>query len=177
MLVTITSLAAYFASKNKAIRSFAQRIAQSISVRGVAFIKYWEGFEPEPYEDIAGHKTVGYGTLLKPGHPLYNVIRVTVQQAEQLLFDHVVKKIDPVITKEVKVPLTQNQYDALASFIYNLGEGNFTSSTLLKLLNKGDYQGAADQFLDWNKATIGGVLQPVTGLTNRRKAERKLFLS
>ena len=69
------------------------------------------------------------------------------------------------------VPLTQNQFDALVSLTYNIGSGAFNNSTLLKL-NKGDYQGAADQFLVWNKAD-GKVMK---GLVRRREAERALFL-
>jgi lysozyme len=158
-------------------RNRIKKVAIGISQRGVDFIKQWEGFESLPYLDIAGHKTIGYGTLLKPGHPLYNAQSISPDKAEQLLREHVAEKIEPVILSKVKVPITQNQRDALSSFIYNLGEGNFSSSTLLKKLNAGNYLGAADEFLRWNKATIGGVLQEVTGLTNRRKAERDLFLS
>ncbi|KQD16250.1 lysozyme [Acinetobacter baumannii] len=70
------------------------------------------------------------------------------------------------------MPLTQNQFDALVSLAYNIGSGAFKGSTLLKLLNKGDYKGAADQFLVWNKA--GGKV--MKGLVRRREAERALFL-
>ena len=71
------------------------------------------------------------------------------------------------------MPVTQNQFDALVSFTYNLGAGNLRSSTLLKKLNAGDYAGAADEFPKWNKA--GG--KELAGLTRRRNAERDLFLS
>jgi lysozyme len=69
--------------------------------------------------------------------------------------------------------LNQNQFDALVSLIYNIGFGNFSRSTLLKCLRAGDYEGAADEFIKWNKA--GGHV--LNGLTNRRKAERALFLT
>ncbi len=72
----------------------------------------------------------------------------------------------------VTVDLDQDQFDALVSFTFNLGAGNLQSSTLLKLLNQGEYTQAADQFLRWNKA--GGRVLP--GLTRRREAERALFL-
>lgn len=71
-----------------------------------------------------------------------------------------------------KVPLSQNQWDALMCFTYNLGSANLGSSTLLKLLNVKDYAGAAEQFSRWNKA--GG--QVLAGLTKRRAAERAMFL-
>ncbi|EPH0070380.1 lysozyme, partial [Acinetobacter baumannii] len=95
----------------------------------------------------------------------------TEQQAETYLKNDLTK-FEVVINKLVKVSLTQNQFDALASFTYNLGETNLANSTLLKKLNKGDYQGAADQFLVWNKA--GGKV--MKGLVRRREAERALFL-
>jgi len=177
MLGFITSVVAYLASRNPTVREFASRIAQKTSNVGIDLIKQWEGFEEKPYDDIAGHKTIGYGTLLTPGHPLWGVPFISESVASGWLRKHVNEKIDPVISRLVKVPLTQNQYDAISSFIYNLGEGNFKSSTLLKKLNAKDYQGAADEFPRWNKARVAGVLQPVQGLTNRRNAERSLFLS
>jgi len=98
-------------------------------------------------------------------------IRITLSEAEEFLLEDL-EWVEAVIDKYVTVPLSANQYDALASFIYNLGEGNFKSSTLLKKLNAGDYQGAADQLLRWNKQGT----KVLTGLTTRRTAERKLFL-
>ena len=97
---------------------------------------------------------------------------ITEERAEVLLWSDL-SWVGRVIDKHVKVPLTQNQYDALYSFIFNLGETNFSTSTLLRLLNKGDYQGAADQLPRWNKQK-GNVLR---GLTKRRAEERKLFLT
>ena len=81
-------------------------------------------------------------------------------------------KFERGIDKYVTVPLTQNQFDALVSFVYNLGLGCLQRSTLRKKLNRGDYQGAADELLKYNKAA-GKVLR---GLTRRRQAERALFL-
>ncbi|WP_173506474.1 lysozyme, partial [Marinobacterium sp. xm-m-383] len=74
------------------------------------------------------------------------------------------------------VPLTQPQYDALASFIFNLGGANFRTSTLLRKLNAYDYVGAADEFLRWNKQRQGGQMVVLRGLTKRREEERALFL-
>ncbi|MCY1305462.1 Lysozyme RrrD [compost metagenome] len=73
----------------------------------------------------------------------------------------------------MRVPLSQGQFDALASFVFNLGSGNLQCSTLLRKLNAKDYAGAADEFPRWNKA--GGKV--LAGLTRRRAAERALFLS
>jgi lysozyme len=75
----------------------------------------------------------------------------------------------------VTVPLTQNQFDALVDFAYNAGAANLRSSTLLRLLNSGDYAGASGQFIRWNKATSNGQLIVLPGLTRRRTAEAQLF--
>ena len=169
MLGFVTGIVAYLASRNEAVREFASRIAQRVSERGKSLIKEFEGLRLKPYFDIAGHKTIGYGILLTPTHPLYTASQITMAQAEQLLSEHIAKNIDPVISRYVKVPLAQNQYDALASWLYNFSETHLSKSTLLKKLNVRDYQGAADEFLRWNKARVGGVLQEVPGLTRRRQ--------
>ncbi|MNQ87056.1 Lysozyme RrrD [compost metagenome] len=77
------------------------------------------------------------------------------------------------VEQSVVVLFTQEQFDALVSFTYNLGINALKGSTLLRKLNSGDYEGAADEFLKWNKA--GGKI--LSGLTRRREAERMLFLS
>ena len=96
---------------------------------------------------------------------------ITEEQAEALLRKDIAWVEDAINTKVV-VHLNQNQYDALASLIYNIGAGAFSKSTLLKMLNAGDYKGAAEQFLRWNRQK-GKVLN---GLTRRRQEERELFL-
>lgn len=139
---------------------------------GLNLIKGLEGKRTVSYDDGVGVWTIGYGTIKYP-----NGVRVkkgdtcTEQQAEDYLRNDL-EKFETAINKLVKVPLTQNQFDALASFTYNLGETNLANSTLLRKLNKRDYQGAADQFLVWNKA--GGKV--MKGLVRRREAERALFL-
>ncbi|WP_198080339.1 lysozyme [Acinetobacter calcoaceticus] len=139
---------------------------------GLNLIKDFEGKRLAAYDDGGGVWTIGYGTIKYP-----NGVRVkkgdtcTEKQAEDYLRNDLAK-FETAINKLVKVPLTQNQFDALASFTYNLGETNLANSTLLKKLNKGDYQGAADQFSLWNKAK-GKILD---GLTRRRATERALFL-
>jgi lysozyme len=100
---------------------------------------------------------------------------ITTAQALQLLRMDLAW-VRRVIAKDVKVPLTQEQYDALASFIFNLGGANFRSSTLLKRLNAYDYVGAANEFLKWDKQRQNGKMVRLRGLTKRRKEERLLFL-
>ncbi len=92
--------------------------------------------------------------------------------ADRLLRTGVVS-FDQAVSKMLKVTVTQNQYDALVSLAYNIGTRALSTSTLMKKLNAGDVKGAADEFLRWNRS--GGKVMP--GLTNRRKAEREVFLS
>lgn len=138
------------------------------------FIHRWEGLRLKAYQDIAGIWTIGYGTTknVKPG------MVITKEQAEQF-FRKDIKWVENAINTQVKVRLNQNQFDALASLIYNIGAGAFGRSTLLKRLNAGLYQEAADQFLVWNKARNPrtGQLEFSRGLMNRREDERKKFLS
>lgn len=142
------------------------------SQTGINLIKGFEGKRLVAYDDGVGVWTIGYGTIKYP-----NGVRVkkgdtcTEVQAETYLKSDLVK-FENAINRLVKVPLNQNQFDALASFTYNLGETNLSESTLLRKLNAKDYKGAADQFLVWNKA--GGRV--LTGLVRRREAERSLFL-
>lgn len=142
------------------------------STNGINLIKSFEGLRLKAYDDGVGVWTIGFGTIKYP-----NGIRVkagdscTSQQAEDYLRNDL-SAFESAVNRLVKAKLTQNQFDALVSLTYNIGSGAFKGSTLLKLLNKGDYQGAADQFLVWNKA--GGKV--MKGLVRRREAERALFL-
>jgi lysozyme len=95
---------------------------------------------------------------------------ITEDEAGDLLREDIQSSEDAV-NRLVTVPITQGQYDALVSFVFNLGRGNLASSTLLRLLNSGDYTGAAEQFPRWNQAA-GKVLQ---GLVTRRAAEARMF--
>ena len=133
---------------------------------GIELIKQSEGFRSEPYKDVGGIWTVGYGHTQKAMNPISH------EEAE-LLLKKDLKNAEKVIETHVKVPLTQNQFNALVSFIFNVGEGKFRGSTLLKLLNQGMYEEAAGQFTRWVYA--GGAIQK--GLIKRREAEKDLFLA
>lgn len=146
----------------------------SASPHGVNEIMSHEDFRSQTYLDSAGHPTIGYGHKLGPNESYPN--GVTQEEAQQLL-DADVRRAENSVRQDVKVPLTQPQFDALASFAYNVKPKDFRDSTLLRLINQGDYNGAADQFPAWNKVTQNGVKVPSRGLTNRRRAERDLFLS
>lgn len=143
----------------------------------IDIIKFWEGFEAKAYKDAAGLWTIGWGTLLEDKPELYkrfvtNGETISKQEAEKLLIEHV-KKDEATIKRLVSVDTTKNQIEALKSFVYNVGAGNFQKSTLLKKLNAGDKQGAGEEFRKWIFA--GGV--KLNGLIKRREEERKLFLS
>lgn len=144
-----------------------------VSEAGIDLIKRFEGLELAAYQDIAGIWTIGYGHTgpdVKPG------MKISESEAEDLLKKDL-KPREHAIESLVKVPLNQNEFDALVSFVYNVGENAFKNSTARARLNRGDYAGAAEALTWWNKATINGVLQPVTGLTRRRAAESALFLT
>ena len=137
------------------------------SVSDVSLIKEFEGCELTAYKDIVGVWTIGYGhtKTVKPG------MKITQRGAEELL-RHDLAWVEAVINKYVKAPLTQNQYDAVASLIYNVGGTAFSKSTILRKLNAGDIYGASLEFKRWNKA--GGRI--VNGLIRRREAERAQFV-
>lgn len=133
---------------------------------GFDLIKKWEGLRLEAYLCTAGVPTIGYGHT--KGVNLGDVC--TEDQANQWLLDDMLEASE-AIDRLVKVPLNNNQYGALTSFVFNLGWGNLQTSTLLKMLNEGKYMEASNQFLRWNK--VKGVTS--TGLSNRRAEEMKLF--
>lgn len=133
---------------------------------GIDLIKQFEGLRLESYLCPAGIPTVGWGHTknVKLGQ------KITREQAERYLADDYLEA-ESQVANYVKVPLKVNQLDALTSFVFNLGIGNLRSSTLLKKLNKADYDGAAQEFDKW--VFSGG--KKLAGLVKRRAAERKLF--
>lgn len=141
-------------------------MAMTTGKKGVSLIKFFEGFRAQAYYDAVGVPTIGYGTTagVRMGQ------KITEAQGEMYLQADL-RKFESHIHRLVKVPLTQDQFDALASFVYNLGPTNFANSTLLKLLNQKRYDLVPDQFMRWNKA--GGRV--LAGLTKRRQAEADLF--
>ena len=137
-----------------------------------SLIREFEGFVASAYLCPANVWTIGIGTTVYPnGTKVKKGDKCTQEQALEYL-QHDLKSFEKTVSESVKVPLSQNQFDALVSLAYNIGSGAFKNSTLLKKLNAKDYAGAADQFLVWNKGG-GKVLK---GLVRRRDAERALFL-
>ena len=139
-----------------------------ISNRGIELIKKFEGLRLTAYRCMAGMLTIGYGHThgVKPGD------LITGRQAEKFLREDL-RVAELTANTNVKTQLAQGQFDALVSFVFNVGAGNFVRSTLLRKLNAGDYDGAAAEFGRW----IYAGQTELPGLIRRRAAERDLFLS
>jgi lysozyme len=141
----------------------------NISEKGIAFVKSFEKFRPTPYDDGYGYETVGYGHRILRGE-IWPPDGIDTARADTVLVHDLQ---DPMRTVNVLVrTATQQQFDALVSFVFNVGTGNFRGSTLLKLLVKGDITGAADEFLKWDKSSG----QVSAGLKERRAKERLIFV-
>lgn len=140
----------------------------NISLNGLAYIKGWEKLRLNRYLDEGGKPTIGYGHLIKTFES-YDTI--TEAEANTILLKDLETAISAV-NKGVKVKITQGNFDALVSFAFNVGAGGFLSSTLLKLLNKGDISGAKAQFGRW--IYIGS--KQSAGLINRRAGDAQLFI-
>ncbi len=144
-----------------------------ISENGLNLIKEFEGLELEPYLCPANIPSIGYGnTYYEDGTKVtLQDEAITESRANELLENIANKDFASVIIKSLEVPLSQNQFDALVSFVYNVGNRNFRRSTLRKKLNRGDYEGASREFNKWIYSG-GKVLK---GLKERRKLEAELF--
>jgi lysozyme len=148
-----------------------------MSKRGLDFLREYESTELEVYKDTAGKDTIGTGHLLTKselmsgkiyinGVPVKYKNGITMQQANDL-FKQDIDPREDVVAEYVTVTVTQGQFDALVSLVFNIGRGAFKSSTLLKLLNQSRYTQIPDQFKRWNRSG-GKVTQ---GLINRRQRE------
>jgi Phage-related lysozyme (muraminidase) len=152
------------------IKDFAWRF--NFGEEGTSLLKEFEGFRSEAYYDIAGVLTIGYGETegVKEGDTT----------SEKAASEHLQKRVDDVYAEAVRrcvtVPIDQCMFDAMTSLSYNIGAYGFKRSSVVRRLNTWDYEGAADAFLMWNKATVGGRKIVVRGLTRRREAERMLFI-
>jgi lysozyme len=140
----------------------------TLSARGLALLKGFEGFRRQMYKDIAGLPTIGYGHRLLSSESYPNGID-EAQAAELLVRD--VHSAELAVRRLVAVLLTQGQFDALVDFVYNLGLGRLAGSTLLKQLNAEEYDAAAEQLLRWDHAGAAEI----EGLKARRAAEFALW--
>ena len=136
------------------------------SMEGISLIQKFEGCELEAYKCPADVWTIGYGHT----KGVVEGMKITKEEAEQMLIDEL-HEYENYINKYVTVALSQHQFDALVSWVYNLGPANLKASTMLKVLNEGQYEEVPSQMKRWNKA--GG--KTLDGLIRRRQAEAYLF--
>lgn len=142
--------------------------ARHLSAAGLRLIATFEGFRAEPYPDSGGKATIGYGHLIQPA----DRFRPPISEAEALgVLRRDVASAEAAVRDAVHVPVTQREFDAMASLAFNIGGGAFARSTLVRLLNRGDRAGAAAEFSRYIRA--GGKV--VAGLVRRRQVERNVF--
>ena len=141
-------------------------ILMNLGYNGTKILKFFEGCKLTAYQDSVVVWTIGYWHT----KGVYEGMTITQEEAEQMLLTEL-EEYEGYVEKYVTVPLTQNQFDALVVWVYNLGPTNFRNSTLLKELNAGNYTAAGQEITRWNKA--GGKV--LAGLVKRREAEAKLF--
>jgi lysozyme len=134
-------------------------------------IRRFEGFRAAPYLCPSGVPTIGYGHT--SGVTLKTAL-ITEEQAVVLLAADL-QRYEQAVEAAVTIPLEQHEFDALVSLVFNIGVSAFRTSTLLRHLNAGDRAAAGAEFDRWNKGRVGGTLIPLTGLSLRRTAERRLF--
>lgn len=151
-------------SNNKKRTAATALVVSSLAISSIAF---FEGFRGTAYRDVTGIPTIGFGETkgVKMGDT------ISERKALELLRTSAEEHAKGMAAC-IKVPVSQNEYDAYVSFTYNVGVGAFCRSTLNKKLNAMDYTGACNELLKWNKA--GGRVY--NGLTKRRLEEHKLCL-
>jgi lysozyme len=166
------------------------------SKNGLEFIARWEGTILNPYICAAGKWTIGVGHVIRATDSFSTISNVNVKEllaskdknhpvaslkiSKEEAFVILAKDIEiteKALSKDVTVPLTQNQFDALVSFGFNCGTGVYRTSGACKSLNAGDYQAFTVKLLEWCKIKVGGVARVNQGLLNRRKSEVELFNS
>lgn len=148
-------------------------ITLTTSPEGRKLITMREGNKLQAYQDSGGVWTIGVGHTTAAGDPaVHKGMTISAIESDDILARDL-QSVEKSIRQLVAVTLSQNMFDALVSFVFNVGAGAFASSTLLRKINQRDFLGAADEFLKWNK--VNGVA--VQGLTNRRQSERSQFIS
>jgi lysozyme len=145
------------------------------SKKAYELIIRWEGFRAKPYLCSAGVWTIGYGTTYYENgkRVTKNDPAISEARAMQILCYIVEKDKVAGLNRYLNRPVRQHQFDALTSFVYNVGLEAFRTSTMLRLINKGDMLEAAHQFDRW----VFADGKKSKGLMNRRKSEKLLFLS
>jgi lysozyme len=148
-------------------------MARTINNVGLTLIKTFEGCKLTAYQDVAGIWTIGYGHI----RGVTAGMVFTQDQADQALMSDLLGTETAVDNDLTGVDTTDNQFAAMVALAYNIGVGTFATSSVLRDHRAGQTAAAADAFLLWDEARIGGTLQAVPGLTRRRNAERTLYLT
>lgn len=143
-----------------------------VSQEGLEHIMKWEGVVLKRYICPAGKPTIGVGHVILPNE---NYQEITEEQALAILTKDV-ERFERAVKKHITVPLNQNQFDAIVSFIFNTGEGGIINTGLQKVINSGDFANVPAKLEEWSKFRVGGVLKVNKGLLNRRKSEAQLFM-
>ena len=138
----------------------------TVSESTITLIKSFEGVRNKPYYDSEGWLTTGVGHLIKP-HETHLITNLSDDQVHNLLRSDL-RGCEETIEKSVRVSINQNQFDALASLCFNIGQYRFSVSRVVYLLNQGKITDAAHAFLDWSIPSV---------LVKRRREEKSLFLS
>lgn len=146
------------------------------SQEGIDLIKGFEEFRSHSYQDSVGIWTIGYGSTRYATGKHVGPNEQIAETVADILLTQKIHQNDQVMNQVIKVTIPQNQWDALSSLMYNIGDGAFSTSTLLRVLNSGDHTAASAHFLDWDRITLHGEKIVAPGLLNRRKKEQALFL-
>ncbi|WP_424363613.1 lysozyme [Methylocystis parvus] len=139
-----------------------------MSAQGRALLIQREGFKTKVYKDSVGVLTIGVGHTSAAGPPFVTPGMVIGKAEVDAILTRDLRKFESAVVNAVTVPMTQGQFDALVSLCFNIGTGGFRNSTVVRRLNAGNYRGAGDAFLMWNKPPE---------ITGRRKGERAQFLA
>lgn len=149
-------------------------MARSVNAETIEHVKRWEGFRAQAYPDPGSRDgkpvTIGYGQTRRNGRPIQLGETITEAEAAQWLLQELAR-VAGVVEQAVKVPLNDNQFGALVSFTYNVGDNAFKSSTLLKKLNAGEYDAVPGELAKW----VNNDGKRMQGLVNRRAAEAGLW--
>lgn len=147
----------------------------TIGTNGLNLIKGFESLRLDVYKCPAGIPTVGFGHVVLPNEPYRLKQKITLDDAMRLLRSDCAK-FEKAVSAAIKVPLSQNQFDACVSLAFNIGADAFASSSVAREINRGNFESAAERFLLWRFATVNGKKTVLRGLVRRREAERELFL-
>ncbi len=143
------------------------------SPNGLALITRWEGLKLNRYICPAGKPTIGVGHVILPSENIPDVI--TEKMAMELLSKDV-ERFERAVNRSITIELNQNQFDALVSFVFNVGEGGLRNTGVQRAVNEKRFSDVPKRLKDWSKAKVNGVSTVLQGLLNRRISEGELFM-